>query len=129
MKRNKKNNQKNYMVWALVLGILISSAGCFKTMKEKSAPQEESPGEINKITVTVVDVTPNDLGQVMIFAHDKKRNKQVFIKDFYSRDKNPRALKTEMNRYLDRVMEYKGKTKTIQYYKNSSGNFCIKEIR
>ena len=76
--------------------------------------------------VRITGITPNDLGQIMIFADDAEKNKIIFIKDFYTPGKTQKTMRNEMINYLKKLNKYNCRQSEIVYSIDSAGqkNIC-----
>lgn len=79
-------------------------------------------------TVTVVDIAPNDLGQVMVFALDAEGNRTVFVKNFYSSLKSRAAIREAQYRCRVGLLRYKGRRVRITWYRNEPGDRVLVDI-
>ncbi len=99
---------------------LILAAGC---MRDGNVAGEK----LSK--VKIVDVAPNDLGQVMVFAEDRDGRRMVFVKNFYESGKDSPRMKAEMTAYMSGLEKYRGKKASIRHRKDKIGDLIIKEIK
>ena len=103
----------------LILIICILSA-CDKPKKQ---------AEIGSIKMTqVVEVTANDLAQVLLFTQDESERMIIFKKNFFDEKKDKKQITKEINTYKTQLEQYKGKAVIIQYHENQIGDKIFTSI-
>ncbi len=88
-----------------------------------------SQSGIREARVKIMDIAPNDLGQVMIFTGDDAGNRLVFVKSFYQPEKNREAIHEQIKKYMNGLERFKGQDVTVVYRKDAIGDLEIVEIR
>ncbi len=104
-----------------VISIVIILNSC------KSLFLEKKPGHTQSTVVSIKNITSNDLAQVLIFTEDDEKE-ILFKKDFYSRYKSRREIRSEITEYIARIKRYKNKKVKIIYYKNNMGDLVVWRI-
>lgn len=104
----------------LIAGVCMAGLACTGWSGKQS-------GTI-KAKVRIVDIAPNDLGQVMIFG-ESDGVRSVFIKNFYQQDKKKGTINAEIRKYVDSLQKLRGREVTITFRKDKIGDLEVLEIR
>lgn len=100
----------------------VSCAGWFGIQNDgKRAVKRE-------VKITITDIAPNDLGQVMIFGESEKGS-TVLVKNFYRADKSRGAIHAESQKFAKGLLKLRGKKVTVIYRLDSIGNMEVLDIR
>jgi hypothetical protein len=118
--RVKKKNI--YRRPAALAAAMVLAAGCMCTCNTTGTGEMEA-------RVKIVDIAPNDLGQVMVFADDGKGNSPAFVRSFYEPEKDQKTVIAEMRKYIAGIEKLRGRDVTVRYRKDSIGNLEIVDIR
>ena len=107
---------------SVIIIFSVSCAGWFGLQNDgKRAVKRE-------MKITITDIAPNDLGQVMIFGESEKGS-TVLVKNFYRADKSRGAIHAESQKFAKGLLKLRGKKVTVIYRLDSIGNMEVLDIR
>lgn len=109
----------SYFICSAIIAALFS--GCADLTLQKKSDTVSMP-------VTLVSISSDDLGRVLVFTHNIDNVPLVFIKNFYSTSLKRKEIKRDMKRYAATLSGLIGELVLVTFYENGVGDRIIVAI-